>query len=67
MVFIHGGGYSEGTANDQLYGADFLVERGVIYVSQTTDTKSIYSIISLRILLDRYRSIIVWEFSVLCH
>lgn len=33
MFYIHGGGYISGSGNDDLYGPDFLVSRGVILVT----------------------------------
>lgn len=33
MVFIHGGGFAEGSGNDLVCGPDFLVEKGVILVT----------------------------------
>ena len=33
MVFIHGGGYKVGSANDEAYGPDFLVSHGVVLVT----------------------------------
>lgn len=33
MFFIHGGGYAEGSGNDNVYGADFLIEKDVVLVT----------------------------------
>lgn len=33
MVYIHGGGYFEGSGNDDLHGPDFLIEEDVILVT----------------------------------
>lgn len=33
MFFIHGGGYTDGSGNDWLYGPDFLMENHVILVT----------------------------------
>lgn len=33
MVYIHGGSYTLGSGNDDLYGPDFLLEQGVIVVT----------------------------------
>ena len=33
MVFIHGGGFFEGSGNDDLFGPDFLINQNVILVS----------------------------------
>lgn len=33
IFFIHGGGFSEGSANDYFYGPDFLLEQNVILVT----------------------------------
>ncbi|CAH2047748.1 unnamed protein product, partial [Iphiclides podalirius] len=33
MFYIHGGGYISGSGNDDFYGPDFLVDRGVILVT----------------------------------
>lgn len=33
MLFIHGGGYSEGSGDDGLHGPDFLINEGVILVN----------------------------------
>lgn len=33
MVFIHGGGYSFGSGNDNWFGPDFLIEQNVILVT----------------------------------
>lgn len=33
MVFIHGGAFAEGNGDDDIYGPDFLLEKGVILVT----------------------------------
>lgn len=33
LFFIHGGGYSSGNGNDDIYGPDFIVEKRVILVT----------------------------------
>lgn len=33
MFFIHGGGFAEGSGNDNVYGPDFLVEKDVVLVT----------------------------------
>ncbi|XP_048507575.1 esterase FE4-like isoform X2 [Athalia rosae] len=33
MVWIHGGGFFMGSGNDDLFGPDYLVEQGVVFVS----------------------------------
>lgn len=32
MFYIHGGGFEEGSGNDDLYGPDFLINENVILV-----------------------------------
>lgn len=33
MFFIHGGGFTSGYANADLYGPNFLVEKNIIFVT----------------------------------
>lgn len=33
LVFVHGGGFSIGSSNDEAYGPDFLIEQNVILVT----------------------------------
>lgn len=33
LFFIHGGGYGEGSGNDEYYGPDFIIEKHVILVT----------------------------------
>lgn len=33
MVYIHGGGFTFGSANDEIYGPDYLIERDVVLVT----------------------------------
>ncbi|KAF7992375.1 hypothetical protein HCN44_001700 [Aphidius gifuensis] len=33
IVFIHGGGYDTGSADDQFYGADFFIEKDIVVVT----------------------------------
>jgi carboxylesterase type B len=33
MVFFHGGGFGFGSGNTELFGPDYLLEAGVVFVS----------------------------------